>query len=144
MGSQGLFLKVAVTPLGSPDAEKGRVGGEADPDDLPQIVEAGRLTESPEVRHRAVLPAEGMKDERCGGLIEADPDDLTQVVDAGGRADCPAREGPEIRHRAVLPEEGAVGPRARVALADDLSPAVDIVGHAEAAAHSPKVGHRPD
>src|SRR3989441_13201110 len=83
-----------------------------------------------------------MEDERCGGLIEADPDDLPQVVDAGGRAHCPAREGPEIRHRAVLPEEGAVGPRARVALADDMSPVVYIVGQAEAAAHRPQVGHR--
>src|SRR2546426_1109844 len=92
----------------------------------------GSPTQSPEVRHRAVLPEEGVDGKHPGGGV-AGADDLPRVVDASGLAES-AAERPEVRHRAVLPEEGVLESRGRAALTDDLSKLVDAGGHAEAAA----------
>src|SRR3989442_5344722 len=116
----------------------------ADADDLPQIVDAAggaeSATQSPEVRHRAVLPEKAVAHPRkeCKAVAS---DDLPQIVNAQGFTLCLARESSEVRHRAVLPEEGVEGARGREADADDLPQIVDAVGDASSATQSPKVRH---
>src|SRR5205823_9923813 len=83
-------------------------------DDVAPLIDAKgiaiRATERPEVRHRALLPEEGVVQPGRG---RAHPNHLALVVDVvrpgGGSA-----QRPEVRHRAVLPAEGVnrVGGRA--------------------------------
>ena len=101
---------------------------------------AGVTLAGPEVRHRAVLPEEGVL--HPVGLRVAVTDDLTGLVDPVGPTEAAnATERPEVGHRAVLPEEG-VGQTEGLAVPHDLARVVDVPGLGRIAAEGPDVAHR--
>src|SRR3989449_7365549 len=84
----------------------------------------GRISE---IRHRALVPKEGVP---FTGRRQAFARDLPCLVDPVPGARRPAQR-PEVRHDAVLPEEGAPGgARCRPTRTDDLARAVDAFGRA--------------
>ena len=112
-------------------------------DDLTGLVDpigptqAANATERPEVRHRAVLPEEGV------GQTEgfAVPHNLARVVDVPGLGGI-AAESPDVAHRAVRPKEGARPAGSPGCPADDVAPVVEAIGIAIRATERPEVRHR--